>query len=357
MSDSEDIQAIVIDNGSGRIKAGLSGEDAPRAVFPTMVGRRSSHLTYVGDEAQSKSSILTLKYPIKRGIVTNWDDMETIWHHTFYEELHKAPEEHPILLTETSLNPKRNREKTTHIMFETFNVPAMFISNKSVLSLYASGCTTGMVLDSGDGVNQAVPVYEGYVVPHAIRRLDDMLIEDQGYPLETVTKRVVGQIKESLAYVALDYEEELETAEEDSSIEKSWELPDGEVITIGAERFRCPESLFQPSLIGIDESGVHEITYNSIMKCDIDIREVMFQNIVLSGGSTMFSGFTDRFSKEIKNLVPRRMRTKVTAPPERKYSTWIGGSVLTSLSSFQTDWISKQEYDESGPQIIHSKCF
>lgn len=370
-------EAVVIDNGSGRCKSGLAGEDAPKAVFPAVIGKpkqkgimvgTGQKDEYVGDAAMARRGVLKLVYPLEHGIVTKWDDMEKIWHHCFFSELRVEPQERPVLLTEAPLNPKANRERMTQIMFETFSIPAFYVNIQAVLSLYASGRTSGIVIDSGDGVTHTVPIYEGYSLPHAVNRIDlagrDLtewmakLLMQRGYSFVTSAElEIVRDIKQVLCYVAEDYGKELSNADSSSALEKEYELPDGQVITVASERFQCPEALFKPDLLGHEMSGMHETAYQSIMKTDIDIRKDLYNNIVMSGGSTMFNGIANRVQKEIETLAPPTMKIKVVAPPERQYSVWIGGSILASLSTFQQMWISKQEYDESGPSIVHRKCF
>ncbi|TNV77630.1 hypothetical protein FGO68_gene8545 [Halteria grandinella] len=374
----EEVTTVVIDNGSGMIKAGFAGDEAPRSVFPTMVGRPKmpgimvgldQKDVYVGEEVQQKRNILRVSQPIEHGQVKNWDDMEKVLHHTLYSELRVTPEEHPILLTEAPLNPKENREKLAQIMFEVFNVPCLYVAVQGLLALLATGKTSGVVLDSGDSVTHTIPIFDGYAIPHAIQTFKmagrdltqhlKSLLNQRGYNFTTVADmEIVRNIKEQVCYVVDDYAQALREAEQThSSCEINYELPDGRKIVIGSERFRAAESLFNPDYAGQVGDGVHQNIVDAIGKCEADIRKDLFQNILLAGGSTLFEGFRERVYTEVQKIAPGGAKAKVLAPSERKYSVWLGGSVVASLSTFQHMWINKQEYDETGPQIIHRKCF
>ncbi|KAI9326454.1 actin family [Zopfochytrium polystomum] len=366
--------AIVIDNGTSVCKAGFASDDGP--------ARRKD--AYVGDEAQAKRGILSLRYPIDRGVVTNWEDMERIWfggtaQTRFFLRLVAAgtihsttscvllPRSTPFYSAEAPLNPKANREKMMQVMFETFNVPAFHVSIQAVLALYAASRGFGVVLDSGEGVTHVVPVYEGYSMPHAVHRMNlagrdithhlHRIMRDRGYSFATnADLEIVREIKERLCYVSFDHDRELATAGTTPALEKAYELPDGQVITLGSERFRAPEVLFQPSLVGMDFPGVAEATYSAIMKCDIDLRRELYYSVVLAGGTTMLSGMAGRMQLELARRAPPSAQVRVLAMPERKVCVWIGGAILATLSTFRQMWVSRQEYEENGARIVHRKC-
>lgn len=330
-------QVVVIDAGSGWTKAGLSGEDvsAPTAVFPS-----------AADDGH---------HAIQRGIICNWDKLEKLYRRSF-DELGAAPEERPVLLTETPFNSKTSREKMAELMFEKFHVSALGLRSQADLSLYASGRTTGIVVESGEGVTTIAPVHEGYLLPHAVLKTHfagnevteflKKMLSERGC---SVSKEAARDAKEKIGQVALDFDAETHGG----VIELNYVLPDGTNISVGAERFRCPEALFQPSLMGIENSGIAQVTYESIHKVNVDIREDMYGNVVLSGGNTMFPGFGERMQKELVNLAPHYMKIKVVAPPERRYGAWVGGNIFAGLPTFESTLITKGEYDESGPSIVH----
>ncbi|KEZ38798.1 hypothetical protein SAPIO_CDS10838 [Scedosporium apiospermum] len=369
---------IVLDNGSGTIRAGFAGEDVPKCCFPSWVGRPKHTRVlagalegelFIGEKAASEyRGLLKIRYPLEHGIVTDWDDMEKIWEYVYTEGLKSLSEEHPILLTEPPLNPRSNRDTAAQILFETFNVPALYTSIQAVLSLYASGRTTGIVLDAGDGVSHSVPVYEGFAMPSSIRRIDvagrdvteylQTLLRKSGYVFHTsAEKEVVRHIKETACYISRDpkrEEKEWVGGKHDSGKMFEYTLPDGNKLQLGPERFRAPEILFDPEIIGLEYPGVHQIVIDAIGRTDMDLRKSLYSNIVLSGGSTLTRGFGDRLLSEMQRLAVKDMRIKIFAPPERKYSTWIGGSILAQLSTFRKMWVSIDDWHEN-PDIIHTR--
>jgi len=379
MTDASEKTTVIIDNGSGHVKAGLAGQEAPSEVFPALVGRPkhgmampgSEHRQYfMGDEAISKRGVLSLAYPIEHGMVKDWGDMEKVWHYTFFDALRVNPEEHPCIVSEAPMNPKKNRERMVEMLFEKFCCPATYVVVQAVMSLYSYGKTTGCVLDSGDGVTHVVPVYEGFTMPHAIQRLDlagrDLseymikILTESGHAMSSSSeKEIVRHMKETCCYVCPDgLSEEVRKAQRQPvDFEKIYTLPDGRDVNIVQERFRVPEVLFNPLLSGRELPGIHEAAYRCIQDSDIDVRRDLYKNLVLSGGNTLFPGIAERITKELKAIAPQKVDVKVTASPQRRYTVWMGASIVAQLSSFQKMLIWKADYDEVGSAIVHTKCF
>eukprot|EP00656_Telonema_subtile_P037017 TRINITY_DN410_c0_g1_i5.p1 TRINITY_DN410_c0_g1~~TRINITY_DN410_c0_g1_i5.p1 ORF type:complete len:348 (+),score=67.35 TRINITY_DN410_c0_g1_i5:166-1209(+) len=324
---------------------------------------------FVGSEAHEKRGTLILRKPIEKGMISNWEDMEQIWHHTFFQELRVNPSDDIgcVLLTETPLNAKENREKMTKVMFESFNVPATFIAMQSVLALYASGRTTGVVVDSGDGISHTVPIYEGYAMPHSIKTMQlagqDLtnylvqILHENNIHLSTAAElHCARSMKEQICRVAMDFEGEMKTFDDNQF--KDFQLPDGHTIGIGTQLIRAPELLFAPKLDGKDNMlGIHELIRECVMRCDVEVRKELYQSILLAGGTTLFTGFQQRLATEVQRFAPEQVRAKVMAPNERMFSAWIGGSILGSLTTFRQMWIGAGEYHEHGASIVHRKCF
>lgn len=375
-------QPVVIDNGSSALKAGFAGGSKPKVVIGTKVGR-AKHMRimpggaleadkdlsgpssiFVGRKLDEHRGAFLLEYPMDKGYVTDggWDAMERLWEHVYAKNNLNAPiDDHPVLLTEAPLNPRTNRDKTAEIFFETFRAPAMFFTPPSVLSLYASGRTTGVVLDVGEGVTHAVPVYEGFALPHSVTRSDvagrdvtrqlQLLLRRSGLPFTTTAEAdLVKSLKEEVCYCTPNPTND-ETAEKDSRTQ--YQLPDGQAITLSSERYQAPNVLFDPFLVGSEEAGVADVLVSSIMKSDLDLRSKLFSQVVLAGGSTLFTGFGDRMLYEVRSRAPSHTRIRISAPPERLHSAYVGGSILASLATFKSMWVSRAEYEEHGSAVLH----
>ena len=357
MSDSQ--SNIVIDNGSSTIKCGFSGEEAPKSIFSNVISESTEK---VGDDTLEDNIS-----PIEHGIITNFDLMEKIWEHTFTRELKVPQEERNILTSDSPLSPKMNRDKMTQIMFEKFNVQGLFICIRPLLSMYCVGKTSGLVVESGDDVTQIVPVNEGYYFPYSITKsnlggktVTNFLVDKLSAKNSNIPKKELLKsskiIKEKYCRVSLNYEEELNDTKNE---EKQYKLPDGNEISLNKELFICPEILFEPNIIGQEIPGLPLQMYNSIMKCEIETRKDLYSNIILAGGNTLLNDFYERIYQEMQCLVPNSVlqKLKIISQNERKYAAWMGGALISSLQNFQANLVTHAEYQESGPQIVHRKCY
>ncbi|KAI3383656.1 hypothetical protein SNEBB_009244 [Seison nebaliae] len=364
-------QPIVIDNGTGTLKAGFAGDDKPKYQELNYIGypkyQRAMTTSvdkenFIGSKAETFRGLLRMNNPMDCGVVTNWDDMEKIWRYMFSKEnLNVNPIEHPVLITETPWNPQRNAEKITEIFFETFTVPAMMSAMQAVLVLYASGKTSGVVLDSGEGVTHAVPIVEGFSLNHCICRNDiagrevtkyfRYLLRKEGYKFNSTAEfDLVRQIKENVCLVQTSSFKNMESKES-----LKYKLPDGNIIDINTSFYNAPEVLFNPTLIGDESPGVHEILRYSVAMCDLDLRKNLYQSIILAGGTTIMKNFPDRLMEELKQIAPKDIKLKIHASRDRASSAWIGGSILASLGSFTKMWVTKKEYEEVGKNLMRKK--
>jgi len=407
---------IVIDNGTGYTKMGYAGNVEPQYIIPTVLATKADEGGvrketgvedldfFIGDAAFANSSTHQINYPIRHGIVDNWDNMERLWQRCMFEYLRCEPEEHYVMLTEPPLNPPENREYTAEIMFETFNVPGMYIAVQAVLALVASWSNealkeksmTGTVIDSGDGVTHVIPVVDGYVIGSCIKHIPlagrtvtqyiQQLMRDRKEPVPPEDSlEVAKRVKEMYSYVSPDMVKEY--AKYDQKPDKYFKTYQGVkrstgqpyTCEVGYERFLGPEVFFNPEIFSSDfTTPLPDVVDESIMKCPIDVRRKLYKNVVLSGGTTMFKDFGRRLERDIKRNVDNRMRDNIAklsslvasagAPPEievnvvthpmQRYAVWFGGSYMASMPQFYRMCHTKAQYEEEGPRIArHSPVF
>ncbi|KAI6651958.1 hypothetical protein LOD99_4503 [Oopsacas minuta] len=360
----DEVQALVLDLGSDMIKYGFSGDDNPRTVFPNIVGKTLSSNNvmigmpvreyFVGDEAQCKRGGLEMIRPILNGIIQDLYLFEKVLHHACYNELTVAPEDHPLLITEHPFNPKKNREDILQIAMETFNIPGVYFGIPGVLNSYALGKSSGLFIDCGCGVTSIVPVHNGEVLVKSIVRQNwagdactDRLTQLlQEIAIESTSREVVESMKTHVRYKEYDtLYPELAYIHHNKT--------DNENVSLYTQ---CMEPIFNPQILGSELLGLHQLAMESLKSCKESTHKDLCNKIVLSGGCTMFPGFETRFLKEFTELIAPEISTNIIAPPNRKYTTWIGGSKFAESFNFEKLMISNKEYNEYGPNIAYRKC-
>ncbi|KAF6092056.1 actin like 9 [Phyllostomus discolor] len=365
---------VVIDMGTGTCKMGFAGQAQPTYTVATIVGcqpqkptttGRPVLATFIGEAARARPD-LTLVQPVRNGIVVDWDAAELIWSHLLKHDLRIAPQDHPLLFSDQPFSPTTNREKLVEVAFESMRSPAMYVASQSVLSVYAHGRVSGLVVDIGHGVTSTVPVFQGYHLPHATERLDlagthlttflaEVLL-GPGCPLRRQDLGAVEVIKHRCCYVAPDFQKE--QARPERECQQRLRLPDGRMVLLGKEIFQCPELLFSPpKRPGLSPVGVPTMAKQSLNKVPQEVRGDMAQNVLLCGGSSLFVGLEGRFRTELLRSLPLEARLVVVAQPTRHLSVWTGGSILASLYAFQSCWVLREQYEEQGPQIVYQKCY
>ncbi|KAL0214393.1 hypothetical protein P9112_006577 [Eukaryota sp. TZLM1-RC] len=377
-------RTVVCDMGTGFIKTGFAGDKLPRCVFPSVVGRpllRADETLggstvpdlLVGDDCAQYLSILNTSYPLENGIVKNWEDMRHLFSYMFHKRLEVDPSESRVLLTEAANTPGPAKKKMMEEMFEYFNVPSMQIFIQALLVLFSQGVDTGVVVDSGDGVTHLMPVYEGLLLDHLVKRIDiagrDLtrymmkLLLRQGYTLNRTNDfESVRKMKEDLCYCSVHPDIDTRLATESTTLMREFSLPDGQRVKLARERFEAVEPLFNPELIGREVGGVGEQLFDLISSAPMDVRPKFYANVYVSGGSTMFPGFPDRLEQDIKKIYKEKVlkgvkdkslkiKIEIHRHSQRKNFVFSGASLLGEISTNRDEfWIHKHEWEEQGAE-------
>jgi actin-related protein 3 len=397
-------------------KMGFAGNDEPQFIIPTALTGGKGKLG--GGNKQQRGGLEDLSfesgwgaieagkrgeevhYPIRHGQVENWDLMESYWQHCIFKYMQCDPESHYFMLTEPPLNAPENREYTAEIMFETFNVPGLYIAVQAVLALAASWTSkkttssqdifTGTVIDSGDGVTHVIPVVEGYAIGSAIKHIPlagrdvthfvQQLLRDRVdlNLAPEMTLEAARRIKESeFSYVAPNLAREFAAHDREDPAKLPtipiWDSVRGKDVhvQIGYERFLAGEAFFNPELVSSEHlTPLPTLVDQVIQACPMDCRRALYGNIVLSGGSTLFKDFSRRLQRDLRSIVDGRLQyiknirsdsiatgttqpiaVKVLAHENQRHAVYTGGSFLASLDAFPSYCHSKAEYDEFGPNI------
>lgn len=319
----------------------------------------------------------------KDGLIEDWDYLISCLSYIFDNELKAKPEEYNILFAEPANNTPKNRETLYEIIFENFNAKACYLATDSILSVFAAGKSTGICVDAGEFKTNIMPVYEGYGIKTSLvtmniggRDFNEYLLKiltEKGIKFnnfsESQKRNILTEIKEKHCYVSNDYETDMQNFSKNSESITPTEylLPDQNVIKLSAEKFRCAEIFFKPSLypkLANFDEGIHDNINKLILSMELKkedeeeekIKKEFYSNIILSGGASMFSSLPERIVSETTKLSGLNY-CDVIAIPERKYATWIGGSILSTISIFQSLWITKDDYDDYGTKIINQKLF
>jgi centractin len=374
---------IIIDIGSGEIKAGFSGEDSPKVVFKNYIGEpkykkvlsafnaedKEIHAQYIGEDCDKFMGILKLKHPVKNGKFSNDQDILSIFNY-IYSKLGLNTEEieqHPLLVTEPLLNPYTNREKIANLLFENLGVQALFFASQPILSLFSTSNTSGTVLESGEGVTQSCVVCEGYSLPNSYERYDyggadvteylKILLKKKGYQFYNSTEfRLVNEIKENSCFCISNKNININDARKGLNKNPlNYYLPDGTTVSIGEERLLAPEILFNLDKIGKEYLSLTDIVMSSINKVDIELRQKSYENILLSGGNTAIKGLLEKLTSDIKDKAYKNLKINLKTTPKPEYCCWMGGNMISTLEIFKRMWVSKSDWSEKGSKIIHIK--